>query len=236
MSLRGLVIRQPHLENILSGRKTWEMRSQSCRLRGTVALIEKGSGLVVGTARIVDDLPPLSSEELRSATDRHRIPADEIPAAIEKGWVRPWVLDDVQRLATPVPYKHTSGGSWVKLTADEQKQVEAASGTTPQIICDTNIPNEVATSDRIRSSASLDGNRLTLNIEWDDERPVRRSRPWRTTVFSLQLVAALSACACLLIAAFHFFAGLFDGDLFRWKAFAWFFGAAFLMGLAGVDD
>jgi hypothetical protein len=43
------------------GKKIWEMRKSTCRLRGPVALIRKGSGQVVGVTEVVDSLPPLDT-------------------------------------------------------------------------------------------------------------------------------------------------------------------------------
>jgi hypothetical protein len=37
--LRGLIIRSPWIELIVSGRKVWELRPANCRLRGSIALI-----------------------------------------------------------------------------------------------------------------------------------------------------------------------------------------------------
>ncbi len=49
---KGLIIDSPHIERILSGAKTWEMRSSKTAQRGRIALIRKGSGLVVGTVEV----------------------------------------------------------------------------------------------------------------------------------------------------------------------------------------
>ena len=58
---RGLIIDAPWIDHILEGRKDWEMRSQATSVRGWIGLIRKGSGQVVGIARLVDcgkaDLP-----------------------------------------------------------------------------------------------------------------------------------------------------------------------------------
>ncbi len=124
--MKGLVIRQPWIGMILRGEKTWEMRSQPCRHRGPIALIEKGSGTVVAVAQLVDDLAPLSEAELRSSISKHGIRMADIPDAVRNGWVRPWVLADVVRLSRPVRYNHTSGGSWVNLTNAEAGAVHAA--------------------------------------------------------------------------------------------------------------
>lgn len=114
---KGLVIRNPWIDLILSGRKTWEMRSKPTSIRGEIALIRAGSGLVCGVATLVDCLPPLSLEELRATTSFHAIPDSELEEAYKRGWNTPWVLQDVKRLDPPVPYEHPSEAVvWVNLS------------------------------------------------------------------------------------------------------------------------
>lgn len=114
--MKGLVIRSPWIDLILSGEKTWEMRSRATSIRGRIALIKARSGLVYGTAVLTDCLPPLSDRQMREAIPNHRIPADEIDEAIANGWTTPWVLGDVQPFAKPIPYEHPSGAvTWVDL-------------------------------------------------------------------------------------------------------------------------
>lgn len=60
MITSALIIREPWIGLILDGRKTWEMRSHATTKRGVIGLIRQGSGLIVGTARIVDSLPALT--------------------------------------------------------------------------------------------------------------------------------------------------------------------------------
>ncbi|MBD8246954.1 ASCH domain-containing protein [Xanthomonas campestris] len=45
--MKGLVIDEPWISLILSGQKTWEMRSRATSIRGRIALIKKGSGTEV---------------------------------------------------------------------------------------------------------------------------------------------------------------------------------------------
>lgn len=52
--MKGLVIRSPWVEMILTGKKIWEMRGTYTHIRGKIALIRRGSGLVVGTCHLVD--------------------------------------------------------------------------------------------------------------------------------------------------------------------------------------
>lgn len=115
MSLKGLIIRQPWIELILSGKKIWEMRSKPTSVRGPIALIEKGTGTVVGIANLVDSLMSLSASEMPINFDKHRVPQEVVE---ERGfnWLTPWVLADARRLDQPVNYHHKSGAViWVDL-------------------------------------------------------------------------------------------------------------------------
>ena len=119
----ALVIREPWIDLILSGRKTWEMRSKSTRLRGPIALVRQGSGTIVGVARIVDSLPELSRQDYARTIDHHAIPAAMHDRVIASGWVHPWVLADVRTLARPVPYRHKNGAV---VTVSLEREVVAA--------------------------------------------------------------------------------------------------------------
>ena len=53
MEVKGLVIREPFVDWILDGLKTWEIRRSATMIRGPVALIMGGSGTIVGTCGLV---------------------------------------------------------------------------------------------------------------------------------------------------------------------------------------
>jgi hypothetical protein len=126
-NMHALIIREPWIGMILSGRKTWEMRSRSTRIRGRIGLIRKGSGLVVGVADIVGCLPPLGAEEFASARDRHGVPAEMDEAVLAAGWCIPWVLENVRRLEASVLAGQRSGQvTWVPLAPDVAERVSSA--------------------------------------------------------------------------------------------------------------
>ncbi|CAH6991563.1 ASCH domain-containing protein [Vibrio chagasii] len=111
---RGLIIDSPWIGYILTGIKTWEMRKTKTKVRGRIALIQKGTGTVVGTADLTDSLEPLSDTELASTFNYHQVDYSCTPEA--KAWVTPWVLDNVTKLDTPIPYTHKQGAViWVKI-------------------------------------------------------------------------------------------------------------------------
>lgn len=107
--MRGLVIREPWIGLILHGKKTWEMRPKPTRVRGRIALIRAGSGLIVGTANLVASECALTKQNYMRFRDRHFIPEAMLDEVIENRWVYPWVLDDVHALTAALPYRHPSG-------------------------------------------------------------------------------------------------------------------------------
>jgi hypothetical protein len=72
--MKGLIIDDPWISLILAGEKTWEMRSTATQQRGLIALIRKGTGTVVGTARVVGSRGPLGLAQLRENAAKHRVP------------------------------------------------------------------------------------------------------------------------------------------------------------------
>lgn len=126
MALKGLIIRRPWIDLILSGQKTWEMRSQATSSRGLVALIEKGSGNVVGVARLDGSLPPIRPSDMPLHFAKHRVPQQLVE---EPGfnWLTPWVVTDARRLDNPIPYCHKSGAViWVALEPGVETAVRNA--------------------------------------------------------------------------------------------------------------
>lgn len=113
----GLVIADPYISQILSGGKTWEMRSQRTAKRETIGLIKKGSGQVFGKAKVVDCIGPLSFSELLSTSHKHGISQEQVEAGLLDKWNFAWVLEDIEVFEQPIDYRHPSGAViWVDLT------------------------------------------------------------------------------------------------------------------------
>ena len=110
---RGLIIRQPHIGKILDGIKTWEMRSKPTNVRGMIALIEAGTGMIVGEAELTDCLEPFEGvEDAMAYQCYHQV--DDLGCL--KKWRYPWKLEGAVRYETPIPYKHPTGAViWVSL-------------------------------------------------------------------------------------------------------------------------
>ena len=112
---RALVIRSPHIEKVLAGTKTWEIRSCSTNIRGPIGLIRSQSGLVVGTCEVVDVKGPLRYSEFRNNARKWGGNAADVERDHLSYYA--WVLRNAKPFRTPVPYRHPSGAIiWVGLT------------------------------------------------------------------------------------------------------------------------
>jgi hypothetical protein len=136
--MNGLIIREPWIGRILSGRKTWEMRTTPTACRGRVGLIRKGTGMVAGIADIVDSLPPLDAAGLAASRECHGIPPELDTDVLGAGWLYPWVLRNIRPLPRPVPAGQKPGQViWVPLSPavvvaiDEQYQAPPAPERMP---------------------------------------------------------------------------------------------------------
>ena len=125
--MKALIIDEPWISKILNGEKTWEMRSRHATHRGRIALVRKGSGMVVGVAELIGTEGPLDLSELREAAEKHRIPMARYESGELIKWDIAWKLTNTQCLKTPVPYRHPAGAvTWVNLSPGETVAVEAA--------------------------------------------------------------------------------------------------------------
>lgn len=115
--MKGLIVREPWIHWLLDGSKDWEIRGRNTTIRGRIAVILAGSGLVLGTIELVDCLA-LTPEAYYGGESHHRIPqspSQSLP------YVQPyaWVMSRPHRWATPQPYQHPRGAViWVKLPDD----------------------------------------------------------------------------------------------------------------------
>ena len=110
--MKGLIIKQPWIDYILDGKKTWEIRGSKTNVRGKIELIQSGSGLVVGTCEIVDCIE-LSQVDYQNNVSKHSI-KDVSFMPYKKTFA--WVISNAQRYEVPRKYKHPNGAIiWVNL-------------------------------------------------------------------------------------------------------------------------
>ena len=122
-TLSAIPIQTPMIDGILNGHKVWEIRSKFTKKIGHVALIRTKSGTVVGTANLAEVIPlnPKLAYENTAKMGFRPLSMDE---AKELDGMFAWVLKDVVKFKTPVPYKHPSGAvTWVTLDEATTKRV-----------------------------------------------------------------------------------------------------------------
>jgi hypothetical protein len=140
---KGLVIDDPWIELILSGSKTWEMRSTKTSFRSWFGLIRKGSGAVWGVARLDDVGATMTPDEMVATVEKHRILEAMIRSGAIAKWNTPWKLADSRRFARPVPYRHPYGAvTWVSLDAAVTEIIAAqlaGSDAQPEILSAVSI-------------------------------------------------------------------------------------------------
>jgi hypothetical protein len=128
-ALKGLIIDTPHIDRILAGEKIWEMRSSQTKVRGTIALIRKGSGQIVGLADLMDSLGPFTPDQMLENQLKHRISNERLADPKVAKWNNAWVMSNVARLTRPVPYRHPSGAViWVNLEEATKDAAMQAAG------------------------------------------------------------------------------------------------------------
>lgn len=147
----GLIVKSQWLSKILAGAKVWEMRSTVTKVRGHIALIEKGSGRVVGVAELVDVKGPFTADEMAANEASHQIPP-EIYRGSDYKWHYAWVLENAMALPSAVPYKHKSGAViWVQLDEQAQQgvmeQINDMDWPAERSLALTRSPQDIASSE-----------------------------------------------------------------------------------------
>ena len=110
--MKGLIIREPWIDYILSGKKVWEIRGSNTTIRGRIALIKSGTSTILGEANLINSIK-LDLSKYYVNKDKHCIDnVDSLPYKNTYGWV----LSDVKKYKTPEKYRHPKGAViWVNL-------------------------------------------------------------------------------------------------------------------------
>ena len=117
--MKGLIIRKKWVNLILDGQKIWEMRGRPTHIRGRIALIEAGSGTVVGECQLTG-CSRMEVEDRVWAKPMHRV--DDL-SLLEK-WNHAWMLSDVIKYSKPIPYNHRRGAVvWVYINPAVEKEM-----------------------------------------------------------------------------------------------------------------
>lgn len=128
--IKGLIIDTPYIDNILSSKKIWEMRSTRTKQRNVVALIRKGQpGKIIGTVEIIDSLGPLSKEEMLANQSKHLMTAERIDSPEAGKYRHAWILKNPKLLKQPISFEQKSGAViWVNLDSGTSTTVLNAIG------------------------------------------------------------------------------------------------------------
>lgn len=97
--MKGLVVKEPWIDLILDGKKTWEIRGKNTNIRGKIALIKSGSGHIFGTA-ILTNCFEVKREDFTAGFKNHNIP-DTVDIPYKK--IYAWELGTPKRFEKPIP-------------------------------------------------------------------------------------------------------------------------------------
>lgn len=135
------MIREPWISQILMGRKTWELRGTSTKIRGRLALIRSGSGSIIGECHLDDCVGPVDFDTLIATGALSRDERDDIEREGHAPYVAAdgvtsktyaWIVSRPILYSRPVAYNHPSGAiTFVDLTKPGVIQcIEASSSTS----------------------------------------------------------------------------------------------------------
>ena len=110
--MKALIIKQPWIDYILEGKKTWEIRGCKTNIRGQIELIQSSSGLVVGSCNIID-CKELTLNDYSNNIGKHNITKTE---SLPYKRTYAWIIANAVRYEEPRKYTHPQGAIiWVNL-------------------------------------------------------------------------------------------------------------------------
>ncbi len=129
----GLIIESYHMEKVLNGSGSWEMRTGISHKSEPIALINSGINYIVGVANLIAVNGTVDYALRKSDVHQHRIADECIQARRFDKWDVIWTLDQVQRLHTPIPlYQTDEAETWVNLDAQVQEQLASIMRQQPK--------------------------------------------------------------------------------------------------------
>ncbi len=107
---RALIIMPDPLALILSGKKRWEIRGRTTKIRGKIFLAQSGTGKIYGQTELVDAIK-MSRKIFNDNFSKHRASGSFDPA-----YCHAWIFKNTKKFKKPRPYFHPKGAIiWVKL-------------------------------------------------------------------------------------------------------------------------
>lgn len=116
----GLIIKAPYIHWILAGEKDIELRGFDTKKRGTIALIQSGTGAVIGTVDIVDTIKIEANSQYEKLRARHCVGAKRKDIHYKQLWG--WILKNPIKFEAPITYSKKKGQQvWCKDAIREEK-------------------------------------------------------------------------------------------------------------------
>lgn len=110
---RLLVVKGPWAQQIVSGVKSWELRSSNTSIRERVGIALSGTQRIIGEASLVDCFP-LTTEMINENFQHHRV--ESVTEIIPGSAVRAWVFRNPCQYQSAKPYQHPLGAiKWVQV-------------------------------------------------------------------------------------------------------------------------
>ena len=111
---KGLIIKEPWIDLILNGKKTWEIRNKNTLYRGKVYLIKSGSSKIFGECTLINS-QNISFNEFLENTDKHMV-KDLSLLKYDRNKLFAWILVNPKLYEKPISYTHPKGAIvWVDL-------------------------------------------------------------------------------------------------------------------------
>ncbi len=123
---KGLIIDGQHIDKILNGTGSWEMRTGFTHHSKSVALIKQG-GLIVGIANLVAIKRPLNYKTHHQPGEQERLSEARLQSGEIDNWDIAWVLENALPLMATISCQTLNDlDGWVNLEPYIQEQLMLA--------------------------------------------------------------------------------------------------------------
>ena len=131
---RALLVKEPWASQLVTGKKTMELRSTRCSIRETVAIARIGTSQIIGTCRIVG-CQLVATRNLRTGNlvkapgcpsdfeVKCQLKWDEMTNMMQSyNLIWAWVMEDPVRFECPLQFKRPKGAQiWFRLDKNDNK-------------------------------------------------------------------------------------------------------------------
>ncbi|USS39948.1 ASCH domain-containing protein [Thermococcus aggregans] len=112
--MKGLIVKEPFASWIVEGKKEWEIRKSSTKIRGEVYIINRG--FAIGKAELVDVLGPFTPEELKDYKEKHMAEYDFLKEYSNGKKLYAWVFKNPVKFEKPLEVIMPKGAQiWVNI-------------------------------------------------------------------------------------------------------------------------